>query len=199
MTLQPTLPFESAEHRELLEPLFVRHPKAKRYVVRVAEDGSVRVTVPRWGSKREAKAFADSQRRWILEQLKRLDRQRAESAPETSPDAVLTLRARALGELPPRLLQLAALHGLRVKRVSVRNQKWRWGSCSPDGHICLNWRLVAMPDWVRDYVLLHELMHLKRLDHSKTFWKLVAAVCPRYREARAWLRANDRLLRTHRV
>jgi hypothetical protein len=177
----------------------VRHPKAKRYIVRVAEDRSVRVTIPRWGSKREAKAFAESQRPWILEQLKRLDRQRADSATETSPDAVLALRASALGELPPRLLQLAAEHGLRVKRVSIRNQKWRWGSCSPDGHICLNWRLVAMPDWVRDYVLIHEIMHLKRLDHSKAFWKLVAAACPRYREARGWLRANDRLLRTDRV
>ena len=56
-----------------------------------------------------------------------------------------------------------------------------------------------MPDWVRDYVLIHEIMHLKRLDHSRAFWRLVAAACPRYREARAWLRANDRLLREHRV
>jgi len=179
--------------------LFVRHPKAKRYIVRVAEDGSVRVTIPRWGSKREAKEFVESQRRWIHKQKERLDRQRAASGPGVTRDVVLALRTRALGELPPRLLQLAAEHGLRVKRVSIRNQKWRWGSCSPDGHICLNWRLVAMPDWVRDYVLIHELMHLRRLDHSRAFWRLVAAACPRHREARAWLRANDRLLREHRV
>ena len=179
--------------------MFVRHPKAKRYIVRVAEDGSVRVTIPRWGSKREAKTFVESQRRWILNQQERLDRQRDASGPGVARDVVLALRTRALGELPPRLLQLAAEHGLRVKRVSIRNQKWRWGSCSPDGHICLNWRLVAMPDWVRDYVLIHELMHLKRLDHSRAFWRLVAAACPRHREARAWLRANDRLLREHRM
>jgi predicted metal-dependent hydrolase len=164
----------------------------------VAEDRSVRVTIPRWGSKREAKAFVESQRQWILNEQERLERQHRASHPRAEPDVLRALRTRALGELPSRLLQLAAQHGLRVKRVSIRNQKWRWGSCSPDGHICLNWRLVAMPDWVRDYVLVHEIMHLKRLDHSKAFWKLVASACPRYREARAWLRANDRLLREHR-
>jgi predicted metal-dependent hydrolase len=179
--------------------LFVRHPKAKRYIVRVAEDGSVRVTIPRWGSKRDAKTFVESQHKWIVNERERLERQRAQSNLEVSQDTLVGLRARALHELPPRLLQLAAEHGLRVKRVSIRNQKWRWGSCSPDGHICLNWRLVVMPDWVRDYVLIHEIMHLKRLDHSRAFWKLVGSACPKYREARIWLRQNDRLLRDCRT
>ena len=52
----------------------------------------------------------------------------------------------------------------------------------------LNWRLIRMPDWVRNYVLIHELMHLKRMDHSPRFWKLVAAACPQHKEARRWLR-----------
>jgi len=194
--VQPSLPFEP---RDRVEPSFVRHQKAKRYIVRVCEDGSVRVTIPRWGSKREAQAFVESQRRWILAERQRIARQGAESGIQSPPEVLQTLRAKALGELPPRLLQLAAEHGLHVRRVSVRNQKWRWGSCSPDGHICLNWRLVAMPPWVRDYVMIHEIMHLKRLDHSKAFWKLVAAACPPFREAREWLRKNDRLLREHRV
>jgi predicted metal-dependent hydrolase len=155
----------------------------------------VRVTIPRWGSKRDATAFVESQSQWISSERRRIERQRAESGPVISPDDRQTLRARALSELPPRLLQLAAQHGLHVRRVSVRNQKWRWGSCSPDGHICLNWRLVAMPAWVRDYVMIHEIMHLKRMDHSRAFWKLVAAACPGFREARAWLSGNDRLLR----
>jgi predicted metal-dependent hydrolase len=78
------------------------------------------------------------------------------------------LRARSARETG-RLLELAARHGVTVSRVSIRNQRWRWGSCSPSGHICLNWRLLQVPDWVRDYVLVHELMHLKRMDHSPTF------------------------------
>ena len=77
---------------------------------------------------------------------------------------------------------------MSVAGVSIRNQRTRWGSCGRDGHISLNWRLVLMPPEVRDYVLIHELMHLRRLDHSPAFWKLVAAACPGYREARQWLR-----------
>jgi len=103
------------------------------------------------------------------------------------------LRARAARELPPRLLELAAAHGLCVTRISVRNQRWRWGSCSRSGHICLNWRLVRMPPDVRDYVMIHELMHLKRMDHSPRFWKLVAAACPEYQAARQWLREHGRV------
>jgi predicted metal-dependent hydrolase len=101
---------------------------------------------------------------------------------------------RARRELPQRLLELAREHGLHVPKVSVRNQRWRWGSCSPAGHICLNWRLVNMPGWVRDYVLVHELMHRRRLDHSKKFWKLVADACPEYQDARRWLREHGRSL-----
>ena len=169
-------------------PEFIRHPRARRYVVRVRGDGSVRVTIPRWGSKREAVAFAEQQRGWIEKQLARLEVERSEPREQLSEADQRVLRSRAKKELPDRLLQLANELGLRVARVSVRNQQSRWGSCSPNGHICLNWRLVTMPDWVRDYVIVHELMHLKRLDHSKKFWKLVATACPEYQAARAWLR-----------
>ena len=62
------------------------------------------------------------------------------------------------------------------------------------GHICLNWRLVLMPEAVRDYVLIHELMHLRRLDHSRHFWRLVAHACPDYEDSRRWLRANRHAL-----
>ena len=171
--------------------LFVRHPRARRYVIRVADDGAVRVTIPRWGSKKEAAAFAVRERAWIEKQQHRAERERAERARaiDLPADVVRELRDCARRELPARLLELAAEHRVTVARVSVRNQKWRWGSCSRNGHICLNWRLVRTPDWVRDYVLIHELMHLKRMDHSKRFWRLVAAACPAFREARAWLRA----------
>jgi hypothetical protein len=156
--------------------------------VRVRGDGTVRVTIPRWGSKREAVAFAEQQRGWIKKQLARLRAEPNVPREQLSDEERRVLRARAQRELPDRLLELAKQFGLRASRVSVRNQQSRWGSCSPNGHICLNWRLVTMPAWVRDYVIIHELMHLKRLDHSPKFWKLVATACPEYRKARAWLR-----------
>jgi predicted metal-dependent hydrolase len=175
--------------------VFVRHPRARRYLIRVTPEGTVRVTVPRWGSKREAERFAEREGAWIEAQLRRVetDRDRRSSAePGLGEVEQRALRARATRELPARLLELAARFGLTVSRISIRNQRWRWGSCSRSGRICLNWRLVTMPDSVRDYVLIHELMHLKRLDHSPKFWKLVAAACPGYEEARAWLRNQSK-------
>jgi predicted metal-dependent hydrolase len=174
--------------RTAADLMFVRHPRARRYVVRVNMDGTVRVTIPRGGSKREAAAFAESQRAWIAKQRERVERDRARPRGELPPDVVKAARCRAAAELPARLRELAAQHGCRVARISIRNQRSRWGSCSPNGHICLNWRLVLTPDWVRDYVLIHELMHLKRMDHSPKFWRLVEAACPDWRSARRWLK-----------
>lgn len=172
---------------------FVRNPRARRYVIRVKADGSVRITVPRWGSRRYAELFAEQQRPWIERQRARMDQRGTPRLAYTS-DAIKELRRQASRELPEHLTHLAAHHGLVVSRVSVRNQRSRWGSCSPSGHISLNWRLVLMPDEVRNYVLIHELMHLRRLDHSRHFWRLVAHACPNYLSARKWLRENRHLM-----
>ena len=203
---QPLIPGPSlAPSPQPLAPalVFIRHPRARRYVIRITDEGVVRVTVPRGGSKREAAAFAAREQAWIEKQLRaRAERELRErerrttngdssgtnGEPRPSASEQRELLARAKKELPPRLLALAAQHGLRVTRISIRNQRWRWGSCSRKGHICLNWRLVTMPAYVQDYVLIHELMHLKRMDHSPRFWKLVAEACPGYQEARRWLR-----------
>ena len=101
----------------------------------------------------------------------------------------------AVAELVPRTLELAQLHQLRVTRVSVRNQRSRWGSCSARGTISLNWRLIQTPPFVRDYIILHELMHLREMNHSARYWRCVEDVCPDYRVAEAWLKTNHGLLR----
>ena len=103
------------------------------------------------------------------------------------------LRAVAARELPLRVQELAAAHGFRPSALSIRNQRSRWGACSPRGRLTLNWRLIQMPPDVRDYVILHELAHLLHLNHSARFWQKLARVCPGYKEARAWLSANARL------
>jgi predicted metal-dependent hydrolase len=98
------------------------------------------------------------------------------------------LRDRARRELPALLMALAARHQIAVTRVSVRDQRSRWGACSPAGTITLNWRLIQTPPFVREYVLLHELMHRREMNHSRRFWRLVAACCPQHAEARQWLK-----------
>ena len=169
---------------------YVRHRRARRYVLRVDPDGRVRVTIPRGGSRREADAFAQRQAGWIRKQQEARD-----ACPHMPVEERRRLRALARSVLPPRLSELAGAHGLTVARVTIRDQRSRWGSCGRDGHICLNWRLVLMPEWVRDYVLIHELMHLRRMDHSPKYWKLVSEACPGYQDARRWLRQHGRGLR----
>jgi predicted metal-dependent hydrolase len=100
----------------------------------------------------------------------------------------------AAEELPPRVVEHAAAHGLRVRRVTVRNQRSRWGSCSRRGTISLNWRLIQTPAFVRDYIILHELMHLRQMNHSARFWREVQSVFPDYASAERWLKQHSSLL-----
>ena len=104
------------------------------------------------------------------------------------------MRNVARQQLTAELEALAARVGLRVARISIRNQRSRWGSCSRGGRIALNYRLIQMPPWVREYILLHELMHLRQPNHSRRFWSLVASVCPAYRDAERWLKTRGRTL-----
>ena len=101
----------------------------------------------------------------------------------------------AAAELPPKVFELAAAHQLSVQRVTVRNQRSRWGSCSRRGTISLNWKLIQAPPCVRDYIILHELMHLRQMNHSARFWREVESVCPDYRTAEKWLKQNSSLLK----
>jgi predicted metal-dependent hydrolase len=102
------------------------------------------------------------------------------------------LRQLAREELGARLRQLAAELGLTVSGLTIRDQQSRWGSCSRTGRIALNFRLVQMPRSVSDYVLIHELMHLKQQNHSIRFWRLVESACPGFRAAEDWLRRHGR-------
>ncbi len=181
--MQPGLPFEQPE-----EPAFrihfVRVRRARRYVLRVRPDGDLRVTIPRGGSQREAVRFADRHLDWARRQRLKVLAARRPAHIEKA------LREQARRELPPQLLALAAEHGLTVRRITIRNQRSRWGSCSPRGDIALNYRLLLMPPDVREYILIHELMHLRQPNHSIRFWRLVEAACPRFRDAERWLKKH---------
>jgi predicted metal-dependent hydrolase len=165
---------------------FVRHRRARHYILRLADDGSLRVTIPRGGSRKDAERFARGKAGWVEREQYR--RELAQGSAQSKWDA--SLRPQAERELPARLTQLAVQHGYRVAGVTVRDQRSRWGSCSPTGRISLNWRLAQVPPLVCDYVLLHELTHLAVSNHSPKFWKRLEAVCPWHRDARAWLRAR---------
>jgi hypothetical protein len=105
------------------------------------------------------------------------------------------LRRLAAHELPSRVWEYAAQHQFTVQRITVRNQKSRWGSCSRRGTISLNWRLIQTPGFVRDYIILHELAHLRHMNHSGRFWAEVERLCPDYSVAERWLKTHRDFLR----
>ena len=207
--------------------IIARHRRARRYLLRVTDDGGLRLTVPRGASIAAGLRFAQSQASWIAGQWIALRERscwaqgtpvwyRGEQVPldiggagtirigdqvfapdpaDEVRDAVHAgLRALAARELPARCLALAASCGWQPSRVSVRNQRSRWGSCSSKRAITLNWRLVQMPPAVADYVMLHELAHLPHPNHSHRFWRAVASVCPDWRASERWLRRHGREL-----
>ncbi|MHB8157489.1 MAG: M48 family metallopeptidase [Desulfocucumaceae bacterium] len=83
---------------------------------------------------------------------------------------------------------------LKHSRISIRSQKTRWGSCSRQGNLSFNWRVIMAPSQVIDYLLIHELAHLKEMNHSKAFWSLVESIDPDYKKHRQWLKENGHLL-----
>lgn len=96
--------------------------------------------------------------------------------------------------LPARAELLGDVMGVDIQNVSIRSQRSRWGSCSSRRNLSLNWRLIMAPDWVSDYVVYHELAHLRQLNHSSKFWAIVAEYVPNYKEAEKWLKDHHRLL-----
>jgi hypothetical protein len=216
--------------------VFTRHPRARRYVLRLCSDGLARVTIPRGGSAEEARRFAERNQDWLERQLQRqaaapsrpkewwigtaillrgeLARieagENAESgvirlggevirvadpAADLRPAIEMHLWQLAARELPPRVIEYSTAHQLPVRRVSVRNQRSRWGSCSRRGTISLNWRLLQAPPHVRDYIILHELCHLREMNHSVRFWREVKHICPDFDVAEHWLKQHSSLLR----
>ena len=214
----------------------IRNHRARRYLLRLRPDGSVRLTIPRRGSVIEGRRFAERNSEWLGRQLERLPAHpatpkqwlvgteilfRGESVKLESglngesglirfggeavkltdygadlrPAIERHLWRLAAKELPPRVLEYAALHQLPVRRISVRNQRSRWGSCSRRGTISLNWRLIQTPAFVRDYILIHEIMHLREMNHSSRFWREVERACPDYETAERWLKQHSTLLK----
>lgn len=104
------------------------------------------------------------------------------------------LKAQARRIILPRVRELAARHGFTYRRVFIRSQRTRWGTCSSKANLSFNFRLVLAPPEVLDYVIVHELAHLRVPDHSRRFWQLVARLYPAYPRWRLWLRRHEAAL-----
>jgi len=103
---------------------------------------------------------------------------------------ILWLKSESHKFLNYRLLFLSKKININFNSLKIRSYRARWGSCNEKGDISLNWKLIMLPESVIDYVLIHELVHVLRHDHSKLFWNLVEKKCPNYKEEKKWLKEN---------
>jgi predicted metal-dependent hydrolase len=158
-----------------------RHRRARRYTLRIhSATREVILTMPTRGSVREAKAFAQKDGGENLICV-------AGDAPYVERRIGDFLRREAQRDLSAASRRAADMIGVSVKRISVRDQSSRWGSCSTTGVLSYSWRLILAPPFVLDYLAIHEVAHLVEMNHSPRFWRLVNRMCPDAERAKVWL------------
>jgi predicted metal-dependent hydrolase len=145
----------------------VKSQRAKLIRITINADQTVKLTVPKGESTDRSMQFLHSKIPWIRKHQQRLRVLENASTNQRQPEVDI---GQAHETLMSRLKELAKIHGFKYARASIRNQKTKWGSCSAKNNISLNINLVRLPDELRDYVILHELVHTRHKNHSKKFW-----------------------------
>lgn len=164
-------------HKTIMDPeigevTFRKSARGRRVAIRVHPVRGVTVSVPALVPYAAAMAFFKLKRQWVLETMRR-QKEKARNTVVPSAAEIESLRRQAKSELPPRLSVLAARYGFTYNRVTIKHNATNWGSCSAKGNINLNLNIVRLPRILQDYVLLHELCHLRHLDHGHVFHLLL--------------------------
>jgi len=157
-----------------------RNPRAKRITIRMRPDGKVSITVPQRVPYDKGIAFLNLNREYVKQHIEKIKRRAVTPTASQSADRekeIFMVRMKAKQVLPPRVMELAGKYGFKVNRVTIKDNRSNWGSCSTKGNINLNLRLVLLPDHLRDSVILHELCHLRHMNHSVKFHALLDVLC----------------------
>ncbi len=168
--------------------------RRKSLAIEITPELQVVVRAPARMPVREINAFVQEKDDWIRAHLqrmaekKRLREQCREQA--LSKEELQELAAQAMKLIPQKVHYYAQIIGVTYGRITIRNQRTRWGSCSGKGNLNFNCLLLLMPEEVLDYVVVHELCHRKEMNHSARFWEEVEKILPDYRQRRKWLKDN---------
>lgn len=164
----------------------------KTIAIEIKPDATIRVRAPYFMKDTEIRRFLKEKEHWITEHLKKVKvrQQAAEEVQKLTMDEVKQLADLALKVIPEKVRYYAGIMNVRYGRITIRNQKTRWGSCSGKGNLNFNCLLMLAPEKVVDYVVVHELCHLIEMNHSKAFWEQVERVMPDYKKYRQWLKEH---------
>lgn len=179
--------------------------KRKTLAIEIRPDMRVVVRAPEKIPQNEIMKFVEEKQNWIKKHLVQMyfkaeENKKQKKEPALTNADIEKLCQKALSVIPDKVKYYAEIMGVTYGRITIRNQKTRWGSCSSKGNLNFNCLLMLMPDKVLDYVVVHELCHLKQMNHSKKFWKEVERYMPDYQNYKKWLNENggaliERMLR----
>ena len=169
-------------HKDVGIIRYIRNNRAKRIIISIKPE-FVRVTIPRRQTLKNAQKFVEQKINWIKKHSNNMKEliQKSKELPKIN-------KEEARDKLGKRLSELAMEHNFQYNRVSIRNQRTRWGSCSSKDNISLNMKLLHLPNQLIDYILLHELVHTRVKNHSQDFWNELETVVPNARTVDKQLR-----------
>lgn len=164
----------------------------KTIAIEIKPDTTVLVRVPIFLKDKEIQQFVKEKENWIIEHLQKMEerQQKAETVEKLTIEEVRQLADLAWKEIPKKVRYYANLMNVQYGKITIRNQKTRWGSCSGKGNLNFNCLLMLAPNEVIDYVVVHELCHLIEMNHSKAFWSQVENVMPNYKIHKQWLKEH---------
>ena len=166
--------------------------KRKTISIEITPEAQIIVRAPYYASVSEINRLIGEKADWIDKHLRAMKEKQRERAlapqAELTPQDIRLLTTRAKRIIPQRVRYYARIIGVEYGRITIRMQKSRWGSCSAKGNLNFNCLLMRTPDEIIDYVVVHELCHIKELNHSDRFWAEVEKVFPDYKERRKWLK-----------
>lgn len=166
--------------------------KRKSIAIEVKKDLSIVVRAPIFVSNKEIQKFIDEKSAWIEKTIEKIKvrNEQEKSMLKFTTEEIHNLADKALEIIPKRVDYYAKIMDVSYGRITIRNQVSRWGSCSQKGNLNFNCLLMLCPSEVLDYVVIHELCHIKEMNHSKRFWGLVERFCPEYKQHKAWLKEH---------
>ena len=162
--------------------------RTRRMKISVFCDGRVVVTVPKNYNDNILQKFLSEKKTWIIKKVQKFLKSPMRFIPISSKKEYKLHKVEVQKLVEERLEFFNQTYGLKYNKITIRNQKSRWGSCSRKGNLSFNYKIRHLTPEVRDYVIVHELCHLKEFNHSKDFWMLVAVAIPEYKEIRNSLR-----------
>lgn len=167
----------------------------KNLGLEINENG-LTIRAPKWATDKEIKAFVMKNEEWILKNLEkyRNKKKQYEGVEKLTPAQINELASKAMEYIPERVEYYAKLMGVTYGRITIRNQKTRWGSCSSKGNLNFNCLLMLTPPEVIDSIVVHELCHRKEMNHSERFYAEVFRVFPDYKKWNKWLKENGGMI-----